>query len=310
MMPMRRWRFSRAAIAAVAAALAVCPPVLAQAPAAPPKQTQTPASAHVNDPAIWVDFKKLQGAQPALLERQFARLSERKTASDIYVLGVAGWSAQDVFIKELDGAIASLAKVLPVRDERVVRLINNVKTLDAVPVANPDNFNAAIHAVGRSMDKANDVLIVFMTSHGTQNGIALKLGRAVAELSPQEVADALNREQIKNRIVIVSACYSGVYIRPLANDDTFVLTAAHPDNPSFGCSAKRSWTFFGDAFFNQSLRPGTDFQGAFTRAKTLISKWEAAEKFKPSNPQAHFGAALERKLDLLWKRSAPKRSAS
>jgi hypothetical protein len=158
------------------------------------------------------------------------------------------------------------------------------------------------------MNKTNDILIVFLTSHGTQNGVALKLGRAAAELSPQELADALNREQIKNRIVIVSACYSGVYIKPLANDDTIVLTAADPNNPSFGCSAKRSWTFFGDAFFNQSLRPGTDFSSAFARAKTLIAKWEAAEKFKPSNPQAHFGPSLARKLDMLWKHSPQKRS--
>lgn len=283
-------------------ALAVCSPALSQ-----PK-TQPPASAHANDPAIWVDFKKIERSQPALLEQQFAQLSQQKTASDIYVVGVAGWSAQDVFIKELDGAIASLGKVLPVNSGRIVRLINNVKTLDSVPVANPDNFHAAINAVGRSMNKANDILVVFLTSHGTQNGVALKLGRAVAELSPQEVADALNREQIRNRIVIVSACYSGVYIRPLANDDTIVLTAADPDSPSFGCSAKRSWTYFGDAFFNQSLRPGSDFRNAFAKAKSLIAKWEGSEKLKPSNPQAHFGAALARKLDPFWKIPAQKRS--
>jgi hypothetical protein len=304
MMGIGRWRVFRAAAGFAGlialAAFATCSPVLAQ--------TQTPASAHANDPAIWVDFKKIERAQPALLERQFAGLSQHKTASDIYVVGVAGWSAQDVFIKELDGAIASLSKVLPLRGDHVVRLINNVKTLDTVPVANPDNFHAALRAVGQSMNKANDILIIFMTSHGTQNGVALKLGRAAAELSPQEVADALNREQIRNRIVIVSACYSGVYITPLANDDTIVLTAAHRDNPSFGCSAKRSWTFFGDAFFNQSLRPGADFRHAFARAKTLIAKWEAAEKFKPSNPQAHFGETLTRKLDPLWKGAAQKRS--
>lgn len=296
-------RFFRGLACAGLLVLAACRPSFAQ--------TQPPAAAHDNDPAIWVDFGKIKSAQPALLERQFAGLSQTKAASNIYVVGVAGWSAQDVFIKELDGAIASLAKVLPLNGAHVVRLINNVKTLDTVPVANPDNFNAAIRAVGASMNKTDDILILFMTSHGTQNGLALKLGRALAELSPQEVADALNREQIKNRIVIVSACYSGVYIKPLANDDTIVLTAADPNNPSFGCSAKRSWTFFGDAFFNQSLRPGTDFGLAFAQAKTLIAKWEAAEKFKPSNPQAYFGPALSRKLDPLWKapaRAAQKRS--
>jgi hypothetical protein len=151
------------------------------------------------------------------------------------------------------------------------------------------------------MNKDSDILIVFMTSHGTQDGIVLKLGRAIAQLSPQEVADSLNREGVRNRIVIVSACYSGVYVRPLANDDTVVVTAADTQNPSFGCSAKRSWTYFGDAFFNQSLRPGTDLISAFAKAKTQIEKWEMAEKLKASNPQAHFGTALTRKLDAYWK---------
>jgi hypothetical protein len=265
------------------------------------------AQTSAEDPAIWVDFNKLQRAQLALLQQQFARLSQQKGASDIYVLGIAGWSGQDVFIKELDGGIAALGKVLPVSKDRVVRLINNVKTLDTVPVANPDNFDAAIQALAQSMKKDSDILIVFMTSHGTQDGVVLKLGRAIAVLGPQQVADALNREGIRNRIVIVSACYSGVFIKPLANDDTIVLTAADTQNPSFGCTAKRSWTYFGDAFFNLSLRPGTDFTRAFAKAKTHIDKWEKAEKLKPSNPQAYFGAALARKLDAYWK-VAQKRS--
>src|SRR5690242_17480722 len=69
------------------------------------------AQTSAEDPAIWIDFKKVQRAQPALLEQQFARLSQNKTPGDIYVLGVAAWSGQDVFIKELDGGIAALTKV-------------------------------------------------------------------------------------------------------------------------------------------------------------------------------------------------------
>jgi hypothetical protein len=221
---------------------------------------------------------------------------------------MAGWSGQDVFIKELEGAIASLGKVVPLSADRTVRLINNLKTIDTVPVANPNNFAAAVRAIGQSMNKQDDILILFVTSHGSENGAVMKLGRALVELSPHVVNDVLNREQIKNRIVIVSACYSGVYVAPLTNDDTIVMTAADAKNPSFGCGAKRSWTYFGDAFFNRSLKPGVSLNTAFTRARTLIGKWEAAGKLKPSNPQGRFGEAMLRKVDLLWRSAAQPKS--
>ena len=34
--------------------------------------------------------------------------------TDIYAIGVAGWAEQDVFVKELEGALGAIGKVLPV----------------------------------------------------------------------------------------------------------------------------------------------------------------------------------------------------
>jgi len=58
--------------------------------------------------------------QRALLKSAVGRLApQRKGVTDLYTIGVAGWADEDVFIKELDGAIASLTKVLPI-DGRVM----------------------------------------------------------------------------------------------------------------------------------------------------------------------------------------------
>ena len=125
------------------------------------------------------------------------------------------------------------------------------------------------------MDKTEDVLVLLMTSHGAANGVALQLpGKAVAVLTPQEVATVLDKEGIKNRVVIVSACYSGVFVKPLADDNSIVLTAADEKNTSFGCAPGRDWTYFGDALFNQSLQPGVDLRYAFGRARLMIAGWE------------------------------------
>jgi peptidase C13-like protein len=116
-------------------------------------------------------------------------------------------------------------------------------------------------------------------------------------LTPHELKSVLDGEGIKNRVVIVSACYSGKFVWPLANDDTIVLTAADAMSSSFGCAAGRDWTFFGDALFRQSIQPGTNFWRAFEHAKVLIRGWETMDRLPPSNPQAHFGPALMKKLE-------------
>jgi len=255
------------------------------------------ALAHDHSGAPQGEASRSDQSQHALLQAEVARLAlPKQGATNIYAIGVAGWADQDVFIKELDGGLALLGAVLPIRDH-TLRLINHRETLENVPIANQRNFAAAVHAVAGVMDKNEDVLILFMTSHGEPSGFALRLPSEVtSELTPQEVANTLSTEGIKNRVVIVSACFAGVFVPPLANDDTIVLTAAGAKNTSFGCSAEREWTYFGDAFFRQSLRPGWDLRQAFDNARTLIEGWELMDHAQPSNPQGHFGPTLVAKL--------------
>jgi peptidase C13-like protein len=235
--------------------------------------------------------------QRALLKSAVGRLApQRKGTTDLYAIGVAGWADEDVFIKELDGTLASLAKVLPI-DGRVVRLVNRADTMKTTPLATRDNIAAAVRAIAQVMDKGEDVLVLFMTSHGTRGGFGLQLpGRPLVEFAPRDLAGILDGAGIQNRVVVVSACYSGAFVPPLANDNTIVITASDARNPSFGCAPGREWTYFGDAFFNRALRPGVDLRSAFNRARIVISEWELTENLSPSNPQGHFGPALIEKL--------------
>ena len=242
------------------------------------------------------EIAEIEKLQPKLLQKQIAQLAAaRKDETNIYTLALAGWADQDVFIKELDGALEVIASVLPIKN-RTVRLINRPDTVKTIPLANFPNFAAAVHGVGAIMDRDNDVLILLMTSHGYRTGFALQLPGDNSVLTPQQVAAALDGAAIKNRVVIVSACYSGIFVPPLANDTTIVLTAADAEHTSFGCAPERDWTYFGDAFFHQSLHPGSDFESAFDHARVLIHGWEMMDHATPSNPQGAFGGALVAKL--------------
>ena len=109
----------------------------------------------------------------------------------------------------------------------------------------------------------------------------------------------LNEAGIKNRLIIVSACYSGVFIPALQSDTTVTMTAASSEKPSFGCRAENDWTFFGDALLNNAMRQPVTTADAFAAARTLISGWETAERLDPSNPQIDIGTGARVWLDKL-----------
>jgi hypothetical protein len=161
------------------------------------------------------------------------------------------------------------------------------------PAATPDNIAAAIGQVGALIDPAEGMVVVFITSHGTSDGsIAIREhNRLGASMRPTHLRDLLAQAGVRNRMVIVSACFSGAFIAPLMDDNTIVLTAAASDRSSFGCQPQRDWTFFGDAYFNRAVREGASLLDAFDGAKRQIERWEREQNLSPpSNPQRFVGS--------------------
>ena len=140
------------------------------------------------------------------------------------------------------------------------------------------------------LDAERDVLFLIPTSHGSRAGLAVKAGRLTETLTPSRLANMLARTGVRHKVVVISACYSGVFIPPLANPDLLVITAADANHPSFGCRDKAKWTYFGDAFFNIALRQAKSVKNAFVVARGLVRKRELREHFEPSNPLMAGGA--------------------
>jgi hypothetical protein len=134
------------------------------------------------------------------------------------------------------------------------------------------------------MDRDSDILFLFLTSHGSPDGLAITAGRRADTLKPSTLVEMLDQTGVQHKVVIISACYSGVFIPRLANADTLVITAADADHASFGCEDKE-WTYFGDAFFNIALRQSKTLKDAFLLARTLVSKRELRQGFDTSHPQ-------------------------
>jgi hypothetical protein len=151
-------------------------------------------------------------------------------------------------------------------------------------------LETALQAAAHGMDAENDILFLILTSHGSQDGIAVKAGRLTQLLTPPDLADMLASTGVRQKVVVISACYSGIFIPSLAKPDVLVITAADAFHPSFGCRDKAKWTYFGDAFFNVALRQAKSLKDAFVLASGLVRKHELREHFEPSHPLMAGGA--------------------
>jgi Peptidase C13 family len=222
-----------------------------------------------------------------LLVSLLAFASPAGASPKVTVLAFGLFGAQSVFESEAKGAADIVAHQL---DANVVTVRANTKRRGDVSIASIED---TLQSAAQRMDRENDLLFLILTSHGSQAGVAVQAGRREQTLSPTALAGMLGRTGIQHRIVIISACYSGVFVGPLANDNTLVITAADFDHSSFGCQDKDKWTYFGDAFFNKALRHTVDLRSAFATARKLISVRERQEGLVPSNPQIAGGKNID-----------------
>jgi hypothetical protein len=91
-------------------------------------------------------------------------------------------------------------------------------------------------------------------------------------------------------VVVVSACYSGVFVAGLARPNRLVLTAARRDRSSFGCGESDRYPFF-DACVLEAMPASVDFLALAKKARLCVARRERQEGMRPpSDPQIFVGA--------------------
>lgn len=231
------------------------------------------------------DHRKLDAALAALQP-------QRKNLVDAYVVSIA-LDSDPVFGREAREAGKVLARRFDAEGRTLVFAGSNGSGPSELPNGSLETLTLALARVAEVMDKNQDVLVLYTTSHGAQVGIAYHDGdQGYGLLSPTRLAELLDELGIKKRVLILSACYSGIFVPALMGDDTALFTAASSDRTSFGCMAENDWTFFGDAMINHALRKPQPLAAASDEARGLIGEWEAASSLTPSNPQVSIGDAV------------------
>lgn len=236
--------------------------------------------------------------QPRLLATHLDNLKPQQPGvTDLYFMAFAPYGEQDVFMNEAKLS-ASLFDKYYHTNGRSLTLINNPKTLETVPMATRSNLRTSLKHIAGLIDKDEDIVFLFLTSHGSkQHQLSVNLrGVQLKDISAEQLKQDIEQTGIKWKVVVISACYSGGFIEHLQDPYTMVITAASSDRVSFGCADETDLTYFGRAFLKDSLSRNANFHHAFIRAKGLVTKWEQREGYSSSEPQIYVGEAIEQKL--------------
>ena len=270
----------------------------------PRTELWAPYEETVEQPSIAQE--ELFHAQDGMLDAHLAALQpQRPGIADLYFVGFAPDGADDVFGKELY-TVARLMRDRFDAGGRLLLLSNEPATLAELPIASATNLRTALEHIGGVMDADEDVLFLYITSHGSEDGeLAVELPPLeLNQIRPAALARMLHASGIKWKVLVISACYSGGFIEPLEDENTLVITATDAHNQSFGCGNGQNLTWFGKAYFDDALRRTRSFTEAFELARKEVAERERKRGFTPSNPQMYVGAAMREKLRSLEARLA------
>lgn len=262
------------------------------------------------DPATWnftqgPEFQRGRSArwladQRRRLDASLATLQPQRPGTiDAYVVSVA-LDSDPVFSREAREAGAVLARRYDAAGRSVT--LAGPDGNGGVPLPH-GSLTALAHTLARVAevaDPAEDVLVLYTTSHGFDQGLAYHDGdHGYGVLSPAWLRDVLAELRLERRVLLLSACYSGVFVPLLATHDTAIVTAAARDRTSFGCAAENDWTYFGDALVNRALRQPQPLALAAAEARDTIGRWESAQRLTPSQPQVQIGTGAAQWLRML-----------
>jgi hypothetical protein len=246
--------------------------------------------------------EEVLNAQQELFDTALDDLADqRRGVTDLYFVGFAPYSGEDVFRKDMELARDLFDQRFDTEGRSIV-LVNNPRTVLEQPMATVTNLRMTLKEIGATVDRDDDVVMVYLESHGSRDHhLAVEFPPLeLNPLTPQILRTILDEAEIKWRIIVVSACYSGGYIEPLKDDFTLILTASATDRTSFGCGTESNATYFADALFQHALRFEDSFVKAFAQARERIAERERDQKVSPpSDPQIFVGDEMAAKLPQL-----------
>ena len=232
----------------------------------------------------------------ALLAKQLA-LAENAFANEAPARLIFAGFAMHSQSKAFRNDVLSAEKIALAADQSAVifKLNNPVPGQESDwPYATSENIEQVLKKIG-ALARPQDKVMVLFATHGQPDVLAINfsardysyvnaafLNRTMAELRGKQV------------MIIMSACHSGSFLKPLGEPSRIVIAAAAADKSSFGCQFQSTNTYFIDALLNQAAPLEKSIAQMMEKAKADVDLREKKEKLSPpSLPDLSIGSAVK-----------------
>ncbi len=240
-----------------------------------------------------------------MVREALAKLTPRVAGKpNLYLVTFAGDGGEDVFRNEAEYAGQLFAGRFGATAHTLV-LENNPDTLATHPLASWSNLEDALDGVVKVMQPDQDILLLYVTSHGDQdhNLLVDMDPLPLDQIGAPDLAGILAKRPFKWKVLVINSCYSGGFVPPLhvATLAPWYSPPPAPTAASFGCGSDSDATYFGKAWLVDALNRTPDFIAAFKQASGEIKQWEQQDKLTASEPQIDTGNGITEQL-ALWRR--------
>ena len=214
------------------------------------------------------------------------------TASHGSIVWKALLVAGDDSIPAFDNAVRTLGGKLHWRGIAALRALTSRRAVRAAEsIATAENVAKALAELKVGPGEG---CLVFMTSHGTEQGLVFERDRANnRNLYPEDLGRALDAHCGQApTVVVISGCHTGTFLREATQrPNRIILTAARREKVSFGCDFRREYTYFDGCLLGEFDR-AADWRELFDKTVLCIERLESASGVERSEPQAYFGDAV------------------
>lgn len=237
--------------------------------------------------AAWLALAGMADAQSAPSTSRFANWTSLIVAAD--------WrDAADQPIQAFDNARRDLVKgFLGAGFPRATMVDYSLRP----DVARPTSASDVLEGLNATAARGTAGCLLYFTSHGAPT--AMVFGEA-PRMTPDMMANLVRAAcGTRPTVVIVSACYSGIFVNALAAPNRMVLTAASRERTSFGCGADETYPWF-DGCIIETLPTAGDFLALAAGTRACVARKETERGVSPaSEPQMFVGAEMQMRLPTL-----------
>ena len=250
--------------------------------------------------ATSINSPEYQAANSAIYKQQLSdnRTLTNKAGAKLYVLGLALWGGEDWAENDVKLMIEKIAAFYE-GHTLVPFLFSNreIKYPDDYPSFDQNMIDQSIDFI-RDHITSDDILLVALSSHGGDKALVYRIGNRRYEVFRDKQIKAIVEPFAEHqKVIVVSACYSGRLVGVLKDERSIIITAARKDRTSYGCAPTSEHSWFSFEFgksFDQlvvSEKPFSVKEWYKLTYQNVIIRERSAE-MKKSIPQFFMGDAV------------------